>query len=260
MNERYNKNEYKSLSHGYFGRFSDARLSADKKNIPLLGGMFQDCSVIYDKNNDSLKLSNSDETYKCCLDNYDFIDRVCFEKCSNIENNYTDSDTTKCKQICNNLRNKWVETCENSKEYKGKLDPFISEAINLKCFDKKTNKIINECIKGNKEIIIKKCMENCIPTGYTNCTDNCNTSYNLINDPKEVSNLFDDIISNNLELSKINKKDSITKSKSNLNIFIYIFIGIIIGIIIIIIINTRIFDSLDIIKLNKTYKDNINYN
>lgn len=223
----FSKNDYKQLSYGYYGRFSDARLLGDKKNIPLLGGMFQDCSVIYDKDKDILKISNSDQVYKCCLDNYDNIDRICFEKCNL---NYSGDKNKNCQDLCFNLRKKWVESCENSKEYRGKLDPFTIEAINMKCLDK--NNIQNkDCIKLNKDLLISRCMQNCLPTGYTNCTDNCITSYNLVINPEEVSKLFDNILSN-----KYSERESLGDVKKIFNkIYLPFLLGIILAIVLIII-------------------------
>jgi hypothetical protein len=224
----FSKNDYKQLSYGYYGRFSDARLLGDKKNIPLLGGMFQDCSVIYDKDKDNLKLSNSDQVYKCCLDNYDNIDKICFEKCNLY---YSGDENKNCQDLCINLRNKWSESCENSKEYRGKLDPFTIEAINIKCWDKKNNIPDKDCIKLNKDLLISRCMQNCLPTGYTNCTDNCITSYNLVINPEEVSKLFDNILSN--KYNKINSNENDNHKLNINNLYLPFLIGIILAIILI---------------------------
>lgn len=217
--------DHKLLNYGYYGRFSDFRFSDDMKTIPLLGGMYQDCSVYYDKESDMLKLSNADKTFKCCLDNFKNINKICNNKCDNKYDKNTVNNKN-CKKICDIMKDKLVESCNTSRELKGNKDPFIQEALKLKCWDKETNKPNNDCIEKNKNFLIDKCMKNCNENAYLDCTSHCNTSYDLVINPKDVSNLFENVINSNID-----KTESIKMNKSIIkSILIISFFGVILGI------------------------------
>lgn len=218
--------DYKLLNYGYFGRFTDFAFSDDMRTIPLLGGIYQDCSVYYDKDSDMLKLSNSDKTFKCCLDNFKNINKICNNKCDNKYGKNT-VNNKKCKEICNIMKDKWIESCNTSRELKGNNDPFIKEALKLKCWDKETNKPNNDCIEKNKNLLIDRCMKACNQNAYLDCTSHCNTSYNLVINPKDVSDIFENVINLNM-----NNSESIKKYKyMNKSIFLISILGIILGIV-----------------------------
>lgn len=228
MNYGSKFNNYNLLESGYYGRYSDARLPSDKRTIPLLGGLYQNCSVYLDKDTNTLRYSDRDKIFKCCLNNYTKANESCINKC-NADLNKSTIEYAKCKELCEAKKNKWIESCSTIRIRKEHEDIFMIKAKKANCWNSNLNILDNNCLIKNKKEIIYECTQDCETTANTNCNNFCNTSYDLIVNPDNVSDLFNN---RNIQIDNIDK--IILKKKWN-NTYIWIIIGIILGIILFII-------------------------
>lgn len=192
------KNDYQQLISAYFGRSSDAILPAKKTVYPLIGNMFEKCSVAYDKDAEELLLADDDQIYKCCLKNCEPGIDFCHNDCNNRFGVSSDSQNNmlfkKCRQKCNTMKENCVTLCTQSRGIWGDKDPFVQESKKIGCWDIPTNKPNPECIRQNKTHLHNYCMRNCYPTANLNCKEHCNTSYNLAVNPLKVSQIFKNTI------------------------------------------------------------------
>jgi len=193
-----NKTNYQQLISAYFGRSSDAVLPTKKNIYPLIGNMFEKCSVYYDDSADELLLATDDQTYKCCLDNcspsIDFCHDNCHKQYGDQSSNPDNIRFGRCRDKCNTMTDDCVTLCTHARGIWGDNDPFVQEAKKIGCWDLATNQPKPECIKQNKKHLYEYCMRNCNPTANMSCEDHCNTSYNLATDPEKVSNIFKNTI------------------------------------------------------------------
>jgi len=235
MSHVNSKNSYEQLVSAYFGRESDTVLST-KNQFPLIGSMFEKCSVYYDKDSNSLILADNDRIFKCCLDgcssSIDFCHKNCYEKHGDESINTNNTLYKRCRERCNIISEDCVSLCSQARKLQKDNDPFIKEAIKIGCWDTVSNKPRPECIKDNEKHLTYHCMKKCFPTANINCTEQCNTSYNLATDPKKVSKIFENNIYHTSISDNIQDKDS--KSDSLLYILIGLSVGILLAIIVMI--------------------------
>lgn len=236
MSRVNSKKSYEQLISAYFGRESDPVLPSAKKQFPLIGNMFEKCSLYYDEDSKGLILADNDKIFKCCLDNcsssIDFCHKNCHKKYGDESINPNNKLYKRCRDQCNVITEDCALLCSQARKLVADNDPFIQEAIRIGCWDDVSNQPRPECIKNNEKHLKDHCMKNCFPTANINCQERCNTSYNLAVDPKKASKIFKNTIPRTT-IQDVQDKDS--QSNSLLYILIGVFGGILLAIIALII-------------------------
>ena len=220
MSRITSKNSYEQLISAYFGRESDTVLPSEKKQFPLIGNMFEKCSLYYNKDSEGLILADNDRIFKCCLDNcsssIDFCHKNCQQKHGDQSKNPNNKLYKRCRDQCNVITEDCELLCSQARKLKGDNDHFINEARRIGCWENDSNQPIHYCMK------------NCFPTANLNCEEHCDTSYNLAVDPTKVSKLFKNTISR----TTVNDIQHDSQSKKSL---LYILLGVCGGILLAII-------------------------
>lgn len=223
MSRVTSKNSYEQLMSAYYGRDSDPVLPTEKKQFPLIGNMFEKCSLYYDKDSKSLILADNDRIFKCCLDNcsssIDFCHKNCQQKYGDQSTNPNNKLYKRCRDQCNVITEDCELLCSQARKVIGDNDPFIYEAKRIGCWEDDSNQPIPNCIKDNEKHLKDYCMKNCFPTANVNCLEQCDTSYNLAVDPKKVSKIF----KNTIPRTTVNNTQYDSQSKKSL---IYVLIGV----------------------------------
>lgn len=224
---------YQQLISAYFGRSSDPVLPKEKKQFPLIGNMFEKCSVYYDEESKGLILADNDRVFKCCLDNCSSSIDFCHKNCHKMygdESSKPDNRLYKrCRDQCNVITEDCALLCSQARKMSDNKDPFIQETKRIGCWDDIGDQPSPKCIESNKKHLMDHCMNNCYPTANVNCEERCNTSYNLAVNPEKTSKIFE----NSLYRTTVQniKDDDNISSNSLLYILTGVFGGILLAII-----------------------------
>ena len=158
-------------------------------------GIYNLCSSYLDKESGQyIETSEIDKT-KCCLGVNKKQADICRKQCYNRYGIHSDSPNSEkyrlCYTSCENAALFSDIVCRRTSEIWGNKNPFIICAKELDCQDKDNQKImVPECVKKNKDALIRCCRRNCIPTTSVNCDEHCDISFEATQDLKILNPLW----------------------------------------------------------------------
>ena len=148
----------------------------------LTDGPFSLCSDIWDDQQQRFKLSNLSEKEECCV-------RTCLpniEECRNICSTIHVIDSKKYNLCIHKCDIDLKKTCENNctliSNDLGFTNPIYKGTREFGCGDGYYDPININCLKNNKNGILKSCLNNCTSSTVIDCDFHCNHYYNKLED------------------------------------------------------------------------------
>jgi len=154
-----------------------------QQDLELNTGPFGICKKKWDE--EKKKYVNATETdiAVCCLKSVKpFVD-VCKVNCKEL---HTEDLRNRCRQTCNDIIDSASLNCILSGELWG-LDrnPIHKSLKYYNCWDSSYKKVDIDCLNNNKNEIISRCVDNCIPSDDRDCNKLCNYSFNFFAKPED---------------------------------------------------------------------------
>ena len=132
-------------------------------------GMFTSCKKYYDKDTDKMKDATTTEVFKCCLEKCKPPVEYCKKFCLTKTKEHVNPIST-CLNKCLIHEKFCTENCKLSSEYTLPMKNLYKKCLQNIC----KNNDYKECIKNNKDKIMKCCINNCTPEKNLNCGKFCN--------------------------------------------------------------------------------------
>jgi hypothetical protein len=212
-------------------------------------GMYSLCSSFLNKETGQYIEESEISKTKCCLGvNKKQVD-ICRDECYTRYGIHSENPNSEkyrlCYTSCENTAIFADVVCRRTSELWGEKNPFIICAKQTGCIDKYDKTIIDpECVKKNKNNLIKCCRQNCTPTTSIDCDEHCDVSFSAVYNRKRFNPLWENTykMKPNPEQRLKNIQNYSSPEKKSLSILWYIF-----GIIIIVF----LFFTLFFIKIKK---------
>jgi hypothetical protein len=147
--------------------------------------LFTLCSGKWDVKKNKFIKNNSTDKGKCCLETCVSNIEECGKICSSID--MSDVEKYKsCIEVCEvQLKNVCEDNCRLiDTTNRGFNNPIYIGTTDSRCGDGYFKKIDKDCLKKNKDNIIKVCNNNCNTTQDMDCQVHCNYSYDKLENPE----------------------------------------------------------------------------
>jgi hypothetical protein len=149
---------------------------ANRHNLD--SGPFGLCSGYWDKNAQIFRKADQTDIAVCCMKTCEtFVDK-CKELCPKAEEKYKNL----CYQTCDDIQKTCGDFCDLSSTVLGSDNPIFKGIKEKGCGDGLYKSVDKECVKKNKNDIIKICLNSCIDSEQLDCEKHCNYSYKIILD------------------------------------------------------------------------------
>lgn len=142
----------------------------------LTTGMFPTCAGYWDEKTQRYMPADNTQIAKCCIENCKNSLTFCHDYC--IENEgigkkyYNPTLFSRCLTSCNYHRDFCFQTCRLTSSNVGINNDYLKCAAKYGCEGK--NGIDDpDCVRKHKDEIYKCCRNNCVPTRYVDCDENC---------------------------------------------------------------------------------------
>lgn len=143
----------------------------------LQSGPFGICSGVWDSETQQYKSADNTDKIKCCLDNCKKTTKNCIYECKNIKNLKLQE---KCYETCKRNDYACAGNCTLTSKFWSINNPIFKSTMFHKCGNGFEIPIKIDCMKTNKEKIIKHCVKHCLPSSDNSCTNECNYSFDFL--------------------------------------------------------------------------------
>lgn len=136
----------------------------------MQSGRYGLCSTVLD--NGKYRQANETEVIQCCLETSKDTAKQCLDECKNL----SEYDYANCRTNCARIILAAENTCalSNPKIWRGN-SPIIDCVTNFGCGTYPDYDV--DCIRKNKDALIRCCNKDCIPSSTVSCTDHCTMKY-----------------------------------------------------------------------------------
>jgi len=141
-------------------------------------GRFGLCSAVWDPNKNQFREATEPEVMWCCLESAKKTAKTCLDECNRLygpkKGNF--KDYTDCRSQCARIILSSENTCALSfpEIWRGN-SPLLGCITDFGCG--KYPNYDQECIRKNKDGLIRCCNKDCVPTSTLSCNDHCRLKY-----------------------------------------------------------------------------------
>lgn len=182
-----------------------------QRDLELSTGSFGFCKKKWSKEKKDYVNATETDILDCCLKRVRPFVSLCKDNCKELD---TEDLRNRCRHTCNDIIDSNTLNCILSGESWG-LDrnPIQKSLKYYNCGDTRYKKVDIDCLNKNKNEIISRCVDNCIPSDNRDCNKLCHYSFNFFAKPEDRV----------LQYSKIVDKVNVLKeTDSHVNIINYI--------------------------------------
>lgn len=148
----------------------------------LFSGPFGLCSGVWDKRLKKYIKATDTEIGVCCMRTNEPLVKECTEKCPTLK---TKKLRANCAKTCSDITKLSQANCMLSgKFWEVDKNPIFIGSNQYGCGDELFKQIDKECMKKNKEDILRLCRKNCTPSPQIDCTKHCEYSWKFLVDPE----------------------------------------------------------------------------
>lgn len=161
------------------GNCSSTEYDPSDTSYQVHSGKFGLCSAVWDEESRTLRAATESDVMKCCLQTAKPWTEMCLDRCEKLfgpQTNNTFQDYINCRYNCGRMILATENACalSNPKIWRGN-SPIIPCVSQYGCgkypnYDK-------ECIKRNKDGLIRCCNKTCWPSSTMSCTQHCTLKY-----------------------------------------------------------------------------------
>jgi hypothetical protein len=185
----------------------------------LLSGPFGLCYGYWDETSQVFIKDNQTEQWKCCLRSCEPTKDKCVEIC---EESTSDHNKETCYKTCFDIKKECEDNCRLLSNLWGEDNPIFKGTTAYDCGDGFAHPIDKECLRKNKDGILKLCGVNCIPTSDIDCYDHCNHSYYILNEGSNLLDISKPVTNLNIKTIRNLKKINI------LHLYIFVIVVIVV--------------------------------